>query len=324
MIIDIVAILLLGLLLVRGWWRGFVREAMDLVGLILGTVLAFRLAPFMGGVVNTFFDVSEPVARLIGGSIVLVAVGVALAIVTRSIDARFQLPGLNLINRVGGAGLASAWGIFLATLVLTVGVVLPMPPSISDQLDSSAVTRTLTDPDGLAQEVFNELAGNRLVAGVLRLRELVGSRRVVIGPGESLVTPAADPGDLEDYPDTAQLVFELLNEARVAEGRTPLIWSDALAGVAASHAREMYLEGYFAHESPTTGDVGDRLSSAGIGFSVAGENLALAATAHEVHDGLMDSPGHRANMLSDEFEFGGVAVVSGPLGLMTVQVFSTP
>ena len=113
MIIDVVAILMLALLLVRGWWRGFVREAMDLVGLILGTVLAFRLAPFMGGTVNAVFDVSEPVARLIGGSIVLMAVGIALAIVTRAIDQKFQLPGLNLINRASGAGLAAAWGCFL-------------------------------------------------------------------------------------------------------------------------------------------------------------------------------------------------------------------
>ena len=248
MIIDVVAILMLALLLVRGWWRGFVREAMDLVGLILGTVLAFRLAPFMGGTVNAVFDVSEPVARLIGGSIVLVAVGVGLAIVTRSIDQKFQLPGLNLINRVGGAGLASAWGMFLATLVLTVGVVLPTPPAVSDQLDSSAVTRTLTDPDGLAQEVFNGIAGDRLVAGVLRLREPSARAESSSDRARASSSPAADPDDLEAYPETARLVFDLLNEARVADGKTALIWSDAIAGVAAGHASEMYLGG----TSPTS------------------------------------------------------------------------
>ena len=55
---------------------------------------------------------------------------------------------------------------------------------------------------------------------------------------------------------------------------------------------------------------------------VAGENLALAATAADVHDGLMGSPGHRENLLRSEFGRVGVAVVSGPLGLMTVQVFT--
>jgi uncharacterized protein YkwD len=36
----------------------------------------------------------------------------------------------------------------------------------------------------------------------------------------------------------------------------------------------------------------------------------------------MDSPGHRANILGSEFATVGIAVVRGPLGLMTVQVFT--
>jgi len=55
---------------------------------------------------------------------------------------------------------------------------------------------------------------------------------------------------------------------------------------------------------------------------VAGENLALAATVGEAHQGLMGSPGHRENILRAEFRRVGVAVVVGPLGLMTVQVFT--
>jgi uncharacterized protein YkwD len=68
--------------------------------------------------------------------------------------------------------------------------------------------------------------------------------------------------------------------------------------------------------------VGDRLNTAGIPFSIAGENLALAASSGEVHQGLMESPGHRANILSDAYRRVGIGVVVGPLGLMTVQVFS--
>lgn len=320
--IDVVALLLLGLLLVRGWSRGFVREGMDLVGLVLGTVLAFRLAPAVGSVVAALSGTSDEAARLIGGTMVLVAVGIGAALLTRVIEGRFRLPGLNLVNRAGGAGLAAAWGLFLATLVLTVGVVLPMPAAIAEQLDSSAVTRTLTDPDGLAQEVFTGLAGDRIVAGVLRLRELVGSRSVVIGPGERVELAAAAPDDLEDDPAATRRIFDLLNEARVENGLAALAWSDALGAVAVGHATEMYLEGYFAHESPVTGDVGDRLVAAGVPFSVAGENLALAAMADEVHDGLMESPGHRANILGETFRSAGVAVIAGPLGLMTVQVFT--
>jgi uncharacterized protein YkwD len=68
--------------------------------------------------------------------------------------------------------------------------------------------------------------------------------------------------------------------------------------------------------------MGDRLQAESISYRVAGENLALAATANEVHEGLMDSPGHRANILGESFGALGIAVVRGPLGLMTVQVFT--
>src|SRR4030065_754020 len=104
----------------------------------------------------------------------------------------------------------------------------------------------------------------------------------------------------------------------MAAGASPLAWSPALAVVAQEPAVEMYLEGYFSHHSPVTGTVADRLEAAGITYSVAGENLALAATPTDVHDGLMGSPGHREIILRAEFCRVGVAVVSGPLGLMTV------
>jgi len=320
-VIDLVILVFLGLLLARGWTRGFVREAMDLVGLVIGTILAFRLGPAFGSIVAAMADVSDEVARLIGGFIVFVAVGIGAAVATRSIERTARLPGLNLVNRASGAGLAAAWGVFLATLVLTLGVVLPMPPAVADSFDSSAVARTLTDPDGVAQEVFNGLAGDRLIETMLNLRAVVGTRRVIVDPDTVVQIGESDFEDLAEDRGAAFEIFDLVNAARISAGQAPLVWSDALAGVGVGHAMEMYLDGYFAHSSPKTGDVGDRVSDAGIRFSVAGENLALAATVTEVHEGLMNSPGHRSNIEADFYDSIGIAVVRGPLGLMVVQVF---
>jgi uncharacterized protein YkwD len=193
---------------------------------------------------------------------------------------------------------------------------------VAAQLEDSAVTRTLTDPDGVPQEVFTTLAGDRIVEALLNLRQTLGTRQVVLEGEETAEFPPAAGADLEADPGSAQDVFERLNRARVDAGEDPLAWSPALARVAAGHAAEMYLEGYFSHVSEETGTVGDRLEAAGIPFVVAGENLALAATTGQVHEGLMESPGHRENILRPEFRRVGVAVVSGPLGLMTVQVFT--
>lgn len=320
--LDAVVVVLFALVLVRGWYRGFVREAMDLVGLIVGTILAFRLAPAVGAVVSSLANVSTDAGRVIGGLIVFFGVGVGAALATLAIRRRFQLPGLNLVNRAGGAGLAAAWGVFLATLLLTVAAILPMPRAVADQLDGSTITRALTDPTGVPQEVFSQLAGDRIVATLINLRDTFGTNQVVIGPGETIELPAAAEGEVETDSAAAAEVFDLLNRARVDAGLDPLAWSDALAEVGTDHAIEMYRDGYFAHDSPKTGDVGDRLASAGLTYRLAGENLALAATPDDVHQGLMDSPGHRANILGAGYRRVGIGVVIGPLGLMTVQVFT--
>lgn len=320
--IDLIILAFLTLLLVRGWARGFVREGMDLVGLLLGTVLAFRVGPTVGLVVTAVAGTSDEAARLIGGFIVFFAVGIGAAVATRAIERKARMPGLNFVNRAGGAGLAAAWGAFLATLLLTMAVVLPMPPAIADSMEESAFARTLTDPEGMAQEVFTGLSGDRIIETMLNLQQVVGARRVIVEPDSVVELPPTDRADLERSEQHADEIYDLVNEARIAAGLDPLTWSDELAEVGLGHAFEMYVEGYFAHRSPTTGDVSDRLAAAGITYSVGGENLALAATVHEVHTGLMDSPGHRANIEADFYRRVGIAVVRGPLGMMTVQVFT--
>jgi len=320
--IDALIVALLIFLGVRGWFRGLVREAMDLVGLVLGIVAAFRLGGAVGKMIEAISNVSPDVGRLVGGLIVLVAVGLAAALVARVLAPRLRWPGLNLIDRAGGAALALAWGGFATIVLLSLLMILPVPTAVSRQLDSSAITRFLTDPAGAPQSAFQGLSGDRVVESLLNLNRLVGERRVVVEGDESVALGPADPGDLDLDSGAATEVFDLLNRARVDAGQDPLAWSPALAVVAEGHAVEMYTEGYFSHLSPATGTVGDRLEAAGITYVVAGENLALAATAADVHDGLMGSPGHRENLLRSEFGRVGVAVVSGPLGLMTVQVFT--
>ncbi len=320
--IDLVVGAALALLVVRGWFRGFVREAMDLAGLLVGTLAAFRLSAPVGGVIAAMSGLPSDVARFFGGAAVFLAVGVAAALLARALERRARLPGLNMINRAWGAGLAAAWGLFVAILFLSLLAVLPMPAAVSSQLDESAVARTLTDPVGAPQRIFARLSGDRVVQVLLNLRDVAGARRAVLEAGEVITFPGVDPALTQRDEAAAREVFDLLNRSRVDAGAEPLAWSARLADVAALHAAEMYVEGYFGHRSARTGVAADRLRTAGIPYVVAGENLAIAATPATVHRGLLDSPGHRATMLSRDFRRVGVAVVDGPLGLVTVQLFT--
>lgn len=320
--IDLVLGFALALLLLRGWFRGFVRESFDLLGLVVGVLAAFRLSPAFGSVIEATVGLSAGWSRMIAGGLIFLSVGLAAALLAGWLHRVASLPGLNLANRAGGAGIAVGWGLLLATLLLSLLVVVPVPVVVAEQLETSVMTDALTNPDGVPQRVLHTVSGDRVVTNLLGLRRVAGTQRVIVERNERIDLEPVAAGELESEAGSARDVFGLLNRARLDAGLDPLAWSDLQAGVATDHAYEMYLDGYFAHESPTTGTVGDRLEWAGLRPAVAGENLALAATTDDVHRGLMASDGHRANILDDRYRSVGVAVVAGPLGLMTVQVFS--
>lgn len=309
-------------LFVRGWVRGFVREAMDLAGLILGLALAFRFSGLVGDGLADWLGISPEMGRLVGGIAIFILIGVGASLGAHFLQRVFTMPGLVLSNRLFGGGLALAWALFVAMLLLSLLVVIPLPDAVGERIDQSNVASALTDPESIPQRMFHAVAGDRVLEALLNLDELVGREKVILDEDETLSIPPADAEDLRPDQTAADDIFELLNRSRVEEGLEPLAWSSPLAAVGDDHATEMYVVGYFSHTSAVAGTVADRMAAAGIPFTVVGENLALAATSRTVHQGLMDSPGHRANILGANFTRVGIGVVRGPLGLMVVQVFS--
>jgi len=116
-----------------------------------------------------------------------------------------------------------------------------------------------------------------------------------------------------------------VNEERTQRGFDALIRDERLASVARAHSQEMLTLKYFSHESPTSGSPFDRLRAAQISYSRAGENLAYAQSVSVAHRALMDSPGHRENILRPEFTRIGIGVINAvAYGCMVTQLFITP
>jgi uncharacterized protein YkwD len=106
-------------------------------------------------------------------------------------------------------------------------------------------------------------------------------------------------------------ILELANADRAKAGLAPLAWHERSARVARAHSQEMRELGFVSHVSPTTGSAADRVQRAGIVTPVVLENLARAYSPAEAHAGLMNSPGHRANLMSPEATHVGMGVVLG-------------
>lgn len=319
--IDFLLGLYLAALFLRGWMRGFVKEALDLAGLVIGVAVAFRVSAPLGEFLADRFDVSPEWARVGAGIVLFVIVGLGMALLARWLGTLMRLPGLNLANRVLGAGLAGAWGLTLMLLFVALLRALPMPAAVDETLDESTVVSAVAGPEAVTQRAFQSMMGDSVVDTILALEPLIGERRLVLNDDDVAEIEPATADEIEVQPGDAERVFELLNDSRLAAGRQPLAWSQGLADIALAHARDMYVNGYVSHVSPTTGTVGDRVTAAGIRLSQVGENLALAASPRAVHAGFMDSDGHRENMMRSSFDRVGVAAVRGPLGLMVVEVF---
>ncbi len=319
--IDFILGLYLASLAVRGWLRGLVREAMDLAGLVLGVVVAFRLSGPTGRFLEDRFGVAPELARLAAGIVLLILTGTALSIVAYRMTKLMRLPGLNLTNRLLGSLLALAWGTLIAMAAVAVVRALPLPAAATQAIDSSQVASRLTGPDSAPSKIFLALAGDDVLASLGRLRRSIGGERLVLEGDQRVEIEPASPDEIEISEVDARTVFAALNGERVDRGLEPLVWSEGLARVALGHAEEMYLDGYVSHVSPKTGTVADRVKAADIPLVAVGENLALASSATAAHLALMDSEGHRANILSEVYDRVGVAAVQGPLGLMVVEVF---
>ena len=85
----------------------------------------------------------------------------------------------------------------------------------------------------------------------------------------------------------------------------------------------MFEKGYFSHNSPEGKTPFDRIDTAQIQYKAAGENLAYAPSVEVAHEGLMNSPGHKENILRPEFGTLGVGVIDGGInGKMFCQEFT--
>ena len=83
----------------------------------------------------------------------------------------------------------------------------------------------------------------------------------------------------------------------------------ALAAVALAHSEDMVAHGFVGHVSPTTGTAEDRVRRAHLRYPLFGENIARGVSPEGAHKGLMDSPGHRANMLNPQYTHVGIGTV---------------
>lgn len=131
-----------------------------------------------------------------------------------------------------------------------------------------------------------------------------------------------------------QRALELVNQSRQKQGLAPLTAGANLDEAARAHAEDMLERDYYAHQSPEGDTVRDRyLSAGGSEWELVAENIARCqgcevpadiSRVEAFHEGWMNSPGHRRNILAEGLARFGFGIASGGQTVYAVQTFAGP
>ena len=142
--------------------------------------------------------------------------------------------------------------------------------------------------------------------------------------------PAPTPGPQATALESAaeQAIVDAVNAARKQNGQTPLKVNSKLAQAAQIHAQDMARLDRMEHEltGASLPTLLDRAHHVGYAFSTLGENIAYNYDGvASVMTGWMNSPGHRANILSADYTEIGVGIATNARGEpYYCQVFGRP
>ena len=306
--IDLIGLAIFVLLVVRGWRRGFVRQALDVATLLLGAALAFRLAPMVGRMMSDTFGWSPELARVVAGAMLFLALSVGAGFLSAAIHGSMKrLPGTSLLNNVGGAGLGGVYALVLAVAAVTLLAAIPLPAAVASELEESKIAAQVVDADGPAQRAVEAVSGDRAVQSIIALRRLADDWLLVATEDDDRVLPGSGSGDARPSTKAAGAVVASVDRVRAELGLAPFQWSDNLEIVAVARASAIYRTGSFTGQQP----LHDRLGGAGIDTAESAERLVLAPTVEGAGKAI-DSTG--------SYDRAGVGVVDGPYGLMVVLV----
>ena len=118
-------------------------------------------------------------------------------------------------------------------------------------------------------------------------------------------------------------MLEYINNERAKAGVGPLKMDFDLARLAKLKSQDMVDKNYFSHTSPTYGSPFEMMNSYGIKYRTAGENIARNSTMSNAHTALMNSEGHRNNILNPNFTHIGIGIVKNQISasITVTQMF---
>jgi uncharacterized protein YkwD len=314
--VDILLLVLIVLSVIRGRNKGFILGMLDLVCWVGSLVLGLQFYPYIVGWLGSEWEWwpevwNQPIAFLLTTLTASIVLHLAGHLLLRGIPPETHARSA---NRVLGIAPGFLSGLITTAILSAFLLAIPLPENLQENTRESRVVNHLAgyteSLEARLTPIFNDA-----------FRQTLNNLTINPESDETVQLPfkVAHP---KPRPDLEAQMLELLNKERRETGLSPLSADTTLRVVARMHAADMFARGYFSHQTPEGLDPFDRIKEANIKFRSAGENLALAPTLSIAHSGLMESPGHRKNILQPAFGRVGIGILDGGRrGLMITQNF---
>ncbi len=307
--------------------RSLILEILDFISFLLALILSFSYYNLPAKFIESKFNIPHGLSLVLGFMAVwffaetifylLVRILIPKLLASRShAKGGRSGPRLKILgSKFLGVFPAVLRGLIFISLTLVMLGTFPIQPIIKKAvLDSKLGSQILKQAYALEQpvkNVFGGVANDSLTFLTIKPRT---DEKVNLGFQTTQFSP-----DVQ----VEQGMIDLVNQERAKMGLKQLRFDDSLQTIARNHSADMFARGYFSHYSPEGKTVADRAIEAGIDFLVIGENLAYAPNLELAHKGLMNSEGHKANILSSDYGRIGIGVMDGAAyGKMFTQVFS--
>ncbi len=314
-IIDILLIAIVLFSIYNGYLKGFIVGTLELLMLALGLAGAFMLYPYIADLLEKHWSTLGVWTVPLSFITALIIIRIILSIIVNRI--LLTIPATahaSTANRVMGLVPGTINGVIWATIISALLLSVPFSDGLSSKTRDSAIAGKMADKmewvNDKLSPVFDEAVNKTL------------NKLTVEPESEKSISLPFKHNAPKVREDLEAKMLVLVNEERQKAGLKPLKADPEMLVVARAHSKDMFARSYFSHITPEGLSPFVRMKREKVRFLTAGENLALGQTLSICHRGLMNSPGHRANILKSSFGRVGIGILDGGIyGLMITQNF---
>ena len=307
---------------INGWKKCFLLQFFYLMVLLISIALSFRYSDQVGSYISSWFNSNIQLSEIFGGVLIFITVLTVSSFFQNFLENNKKQRDVG--NKLLGGFVSLLVSNLILTLIFTITSIISVPQFFEDTIENSNLVSFYTDTSGTPQQALELITGTDLIKVVSRIKDLTGKSSVVVGEQGCIEIPKYSLSNLSNNNEQKDELYALLLTERSKQNLAPLELSEKLSDIALNYAYTMYQDGFWCHKNPKNGElVGDRLSKQGFPYIDIGENLALSSSVRSGHISLMNSESHKNTILDNEFKRVGIGIVSGPLGLIIVQIFSS-